>query len=145
MKASALILALMTGIAAAPAAAQDSAPAVVADSADSQLYAQDRRARTSFDQAAFNRTFRHETMTVNGGTRIHYVVGGAGPPLLLLHGFPQTWLEWRLIMPALAEAGYTVIAPGLRRFGDSDKPLSGYDAGLEALALFSRRISSGAR
>jgi pimeloyl-ACP methyl ester carboxylesterase len=67
-------------------------------------------------------------MTVNGGTRIHYVVGGAGPPLLLLHGFPQTWLEWRLIMPALAEAGYTVIAPDLRGFGDSDKPLSGYDA-----------------
>jgi pimeloyl-ACP methyl ester carboxylesterase len=47
---------------------------------------------------------------------------------VLLHGFPQTWREWRLVMPALAKAGYTVIAPDLRGFGDSDKPLDGYDA-----------------
>jgi pimeloyl-ACP methyl ester carboxylesterase len=43
-----------------------------------------------------------------------------------LHGFPQSWYEWRHIMPALAK-NYTVIAPDLRGFGDSSKPITGYD------------------
>jgi pimeloyl-ACP methyl ester carboxylesterase len=46
---------------------------------------------------------------------------------MLLHGFPQHWREWRLVMPALADAGYTVVAPDLRGFGYSDKPLDGFD------------------
>jgi pimeloyl-ACP methyl ester carboxylesterase len=77
---------------------------------------------------AFWNVFRDETVVVNNGVRIHYVIGGSGPALLLLHGFPEHWREWRLVMPALVEAGYTVIAPDLRGFGDSDKPLDGYDA-----------------
>jgi pimeloyl-ACP methyl ester carboxylesterase len=81
-----------------------------------------------FDDAAFGMPFRHEIVAVNNGVRIHYVIGGTGPALVLLHGFPQHWREWRLVMPALVEAGYTVIAPDLRGFGDSDKPLDGYDA-----------------
>jgi len=70
--------------------------------------------------------FAHHFADVNG-TRIHYVSGGEGPAIVLLHGWPLTWREWRGIMPALAEAGFTVIAPDLRGLGDSDKPSSGYD------------------
>lgn len=69
--------------------------------------------------------FSHHTAAVNG-VRLHYVMGGEGPPVLLLHGWPQTWWEWRRIMPALAER-FTVIALDLRGFGDSEKPESGYD------------------
>lgn len=57
---------------------------------------------------------------------MHYVTAGAGEPLVLLHGFPQTWYEWRLVMPALA-ARYRVIAPDLRGLGASSRPAGGYD------------------
>jgi pimeloyl-ACP methyl ester carboxylesterase len=57
---------------------------------------------------------------------MHYVIGGQGDPVVLLHGFPQSWYEWRHIMPALAK-NYTVVAPDLRGFGDSSKPVTGYD------------------
>ena len=70
--------------------------------------------------------FTHHFAEVNG-TRIHYVSGGAGPAVVLLHGWPLTWREWRGIMPALAQAGFTVVAPDLRGLGDSDKPSNGYD------------------
>jgi pimeloyl-ACP methyl ester carboxylesterase len=69
--------------------------------------------------------FTHQTATVNG-IDLHYVRGGQGEPVILLHGFPQTWYEWRKVMPVLAQH-YTVIAPDLRGFGDSSKPESGYD------------------
>jgi haloacetate dehalogenase len=55
------------------------------------------------------------------GTEIHFEVGGAGPPLLLLHGFPQTHAMWHRIAPALATR-YTVVCPDLRGYGDSGKP-----------------------
>jgi pimeloyl-ACP methyl ester carboxylesterase len=57
---------------------------------------------------------------------IHYVTAGSGPPVVLIHGWPQTWYSWRRIMPALAQR-YTVIAPDMRGLGDSSRPLSGYD------------------
>jgi pimeloyl-ACP methyl ester carboxylesterase len=61
------------------------------------------------------------------GIQIHYVIGGQGEPVVLLHGWPETWYEWRhVIMPALAK-NYTVIVPDLRGLGDSSKPLTGYD------------------
>jgi pimeloyl-ACP methyl ester carboxylesterase len=69
--------------------------------------------------------FVHHTASVNG-VRLHYVMGGQGEPLVLLHGFPQTWYSWHKVMPALAER-YTVIAPDLRGYGDSSKPRDGYD------------------
>lgn len=69
--------------------------------------------------------FTHHFANVNE-TRIHYVSGGSGPAIVLLHGWPYSWFEWRNIMPALSAAGFTVIAPDLRGFGDSDKPDSGY-------------------
>jgi pimeloyl-ACP methyl ester carboxylesterase len=72
-----------------------------------------------------NVTFSHHTATVNG-TQLHYVIGGKGDPVVLLHGWPETWYEWRHVMPALAK-NYTVIAPDLRGLGDSSKPPSGYD------------------
>ena len=67
----------------------------------------------------------HHAALANG-VRIHYVRAGQGDPVVLLHGFPQTWYMWRKIIPALAER-YTVIAPDLRGFGESSKPIGGYD------------------
>lgn len=67
----------------------------------------------------------HHTVEVNG-VRLHYVTAGAGDPVVLLHGWPQTWHEWRHLIPVMASR-YTVVAPDLRGFGDSDKPASGYD------------------
>ena len=61
-----------------------------------------------WNENAFNRSFRHEVATA-GNVRIHYVIGGNGPLVTLLHGFPQHWREWRHVMPMLAEAGYTVV------------------------------------
>jgi pimeloyl-ACP methyl ester carboxylesterase len=56
----------------------------------------------------------------------HYVRAGTGFPVVLLHGWPQTWFAWRKIIPTLAQR-YTVIAPDLRGLGDSSRPLEGYD------------------
>jgi len=63
-----------------------------------------------------------------GDLRQHVVTGGQGPPLLLVHGWPQTWYAWRLVMPALAR-DFTVIAPDQRGCGLSGKPENGYDTG----------------
>ena len=72
-----------------------------------------------------NMTFSHHMATVNG-IQMHYVIGGQGDPVVLLHGWPETWYAWHHVMPALAK-NYTVIAPDLRGLGDSSKPLTGYD------------------
>ena len=61
--------------------------------------------------------------TVNG-VGIHYRKGGSGPPLLLLHGHPETHVMWHKIAPDLAER-FTVVASDLRGYGDSDKPPAG--------------------
>lgn len=63
-----------------------------------------------------------------GTLRLHAVVGGDGPPLLLLPGWPQTWYAWRLVMPALAR-DFKVIAVDPRGVGLSEKPEDGYDTG----------------
>jgi pimeloyl-ACP methyl ester carboxylesterase len=57
-----------------------------------------------------------------GEVRLHYVEAGEGPLVLLLHGFPQFWYEWRHQIPALVEAGFRVIAPDMRGYNLSDKP-----------------------
>ena len=72
-----------------------------------------------------NMTFSHHTASVNG-IKLHYVIGGHGDPVVLLHGWPETWYGWHKVMPALAK-NYTVIAPDLRGLGDSSRPLTGYD------------------
>jgi pimeloyl-ACP methyl ester carboxylesterase len=67
---------------------------------------------------------RHQ-VAVNG-IRLQVTEAGSGPPVILLHGFPETSYGWRHQIPPLAER-YHVIAPDLRGYGDSDKPYTGYD------------------
>jgi pimeloyl-ACP methyl ester carboxylesterase len=67
----------------------------------------------------------HHGRTVNG-VRLHYVIAGSGDPVLLLHGWPQTWYAWRHVMSLLSEH-YSVIVPDMRGCGDSEKPYTGYD------------------
>ena len=69
-----------------------------------------------------------------GDLRQHVVTGGEGPPLLLVHGWPQTWYAWRLMMPALA-GDFQVVAPDQRGTGLSGKPPGGYDAATLAADL----------
>lgn len=61
-----------------------------------------------------------------GDVRLHYVTAGSGDPVVLLHGWPQTWFCWRNVIPLLAER-FRVVAPDLRGLGDSSRPSSGYD------------------
>jgi pimeloyl-ACP methyl ester carboxylesterase len=61
-----------------------------------------------------------------GELRMHVAEKGQGPPLVLLHGWPQHWYEWREVIPALTER-YRVVCPDLRGFGWSDAPGAGYD------------------
>jgi pimeloyl-ACP methyl ester carboxylesterase len=75
----------------------------------------------------FTDTFTSRYVDANG-VRLHAVVGGTGPPLLLIHGWPGSWYYWRLVMPALAQ-DFEVIAADQRGIGLSDKPEDGYDAG----------------
>jgi pimeloyl-ACP methyl ester carboxylesterase len=82
-------------------------------------------AKTMAADARFDAIFVHRKQQVNGAT-IHYVIGGKGDALVLIHGWPVTWYEWHKIMPALAEH-YTVIAPDLRGMGDSEKTVAGYE------------------
>jgi pimeloyl-ACP methyl ester carboxylesterase len=63
-----------------------------------------------------------------GDVRLHAVIGGDGPPLLLVHGWPQTWYQFRLLMPALAR-DFQVVAVDQRGIGLSDRPEDGYDTG----------------
>jgi len=69
-----------------------------------------------------------------GELRLHAVIGGDGPPLLLVHGWPQTWYAWRMLMPALAR-DFSVVAVDQRGIGLSDKPQDGYDTGTLAADL----------
>jgi pimeloyl-ACP methyl ester carboxylesterase len=70
-------------------------------------------------------TLEHHTTRLSDVV-LHYVTCGQGDAVVLLHGWPQTWYEWRKIIPALAER-YTVIAPDMRGLGDSSRPATGYD------------------
>ncbi|MDE0205103.1 MAG: alpha/beta hydrolase [Candidatus Tectomicrobia bacterium] len=72
-----------------------------------------------------SRQFQHAFADLDD-VRLHYVTAGAGPAVLLLHGWPQTWYMWRDVIPGLAQR-YFVIAPDLRGLGDSSRPVGGYD------------------
>ena len=83
--------------------------------------------------AGFTETFSSRIIDT-GGHRQHIVVGGDGPPLLLVHGWPESWYAWRLVMPTLAEH-FTVVAVDQRGMGLTDKPDTGYDSGSLAADL----------
>ena len=63
----------------------------------------------------------HRTAAL-GEVRLHYVEAGEGPLVVLLHGFPEFWYGWRHQIPALADAGYRVVAPDMRAYNLSNKP-----------------------
>jgi pimeloyl-ACP methyl ester carboxylesterase len=82
-----------------------------------------------------NVLFKHYRDNING-IAMHYVIGGKGDAIVLLHGWPQTWYEWRDVMPVLANNNFTVIVPDLRGLGDTSKPASGYDGNTTASDIY---------
>jgi pimeloyl-ACP methyl ester carboxylesterase len=68
----------------------------------------------------------HHTAKIDG-TRFHYVTAGVGEPVLLLPGWPESWIAWRKVVPLLVSAGRRVVVLDPRGFGESDKPAGGYD------------------
>ncbi|XP_062941923.1 bifunctional epoxide hydrolase 2 isoform X3 [Cynocephalus volans] len=64
----------------------------------------------------------HGYVTVKPGVHLHFVELGSGPPVCLCHGFPESWFSWRYQIPALAQAGYRVLAVDMKGYGDSSAP-----------------------
>lgn len=78
--------------------------------------------------AALDTSLSHGTAQLQPDVRLHYVVAGMGPrTMVLLHGYPQTWWEWRHVLAPLVKAGWRVVAPDYRGAGGSSKPPEGYD------------------
>jgi haloacetate dehalogenase len=95
-----------------------------------------------YRRAVFGPEFDEIDVTVTGGVRIHGVRGGSGPPVLLLHGFPQSHVMWHRIAPELARE-HTVVAADLRGYGDSGRPESGPDhAGYSFRAMAGDQVAS---
>src|SRR5918998_206114 len=70
----------------------------------------------------------HGMADIEPGLRLHYVTAGESPrTIVLIHGFPQTWWEWREVIEPLVDAGYRVVAPDYRGAGNSWRPAGGYD------------------
>jgi pimeloyl-ACP methyl ester carboxylesterase len=70
----------------------------------------------------------HGMADIEPQLRLHYVTAGEGErTVVLLHGFPQTWWEWRRAIPDLVDAGFRVVAPDYRGAGNSFRPQGGYD------------------
>jgi epoxide hydrolase A/B len=63
----------------------------------------------------------HRFIETNG-IRMHVAEAGAGPLVVLCHGFPESWYSWRHQLPALAEAGFHAVAPDMRGYGQTDRP-----------------------
>jgi len=66
-------------------------------------------------------TVNHRTVETNG-IRMHLAEQGAGPLVLLCHGFPESWYSWRHQLGALADAGFHAVAPDMRGYGQTDRP-----------------------
>jgi pimeloyl-ACP methyl ester carboxylesterase len=84
--------------------------------------------------AGLSRDFSSQIMRVNG-VATHYVRGGSGPAIVLLHGFPQDWFEWHKIMPQLAKR-FTVVALDLPGIGRSSPTPGRYDAAAMARTVY---------
>jgi haloacetate dehalogenase len=82
------------------------------------------RAVRKLGAAPFLEGFALCDVELENGITLRAAVGGSGPPLLLLHGHPQTHATWRKVAPALAQH-FTIVAPDLRGYGDSSKPAGG--------------------
>ena len=76
-------------------------------------------------ELGLNLQLKHEWANL-GDVRLHYVTGGEGPAVVLLHGWPQTWYMWRDVLPGLMQR-YRVYAVDMRGLGDSSRPATGYD------------------
>ena len=87
--------------------------------------------------------FEERRIETSGAT-INLVTGGSGPPLLLLHGYPQTHVLWRKIAPRLAQ-DFTLVIPDLRGYGDSSKPPSGKASKRRTPSCRGSSRSSGSR
>ncbi len=87
--------------------------------------------------------FEHRYHSADG-VRTHYVIGGSGPAVVLVHGWPYTWRVWQPTMRLLAQAGYTVIAPDLRGLGESSVPGDGVSYDKVTVAGDIRRIAAAA-
>src|SRR5438445_11760741 len=74
-------------------------------------------------------TISHRLVGANG-LHIHVAEAGAGPLVLLLHGFPDLWYTWRHLLPVLARSGYRAIAPDLRGYGETEAPSAVEDYGI---------------
>ena len=104
----------------------DVSPAADNDSASRQAVGGPAAANGDAELAAgLDGDFRSEYAEVNG-VRLHYVIGGQGEPLILLPGWPETWWEYRKIMPALATR-YRTVTVDIRGMGGSSKPGSGFE------------------
>lgn len=91
--------------------------------------------------AAANETIVSRTAEING-VKLHYITAGHGAPLILLHGYAETSLMWKPIIPVLAER-FTVIAPDLPGIGDSDIPAHGLDMKSAAIRIHDLAKSLG--
>src|SRR5258705_540 len=76
------------------------------------------------------------------GTRFHYVTAGTGDPVLLIPGWPESWIAWRKVLPLLVSAGRRVVVIDPKGFGESDKPAGGYDLDTAALEEYPRQYSA---
>jgi pimeloyl-ACP methyl ester carboxylesterase len=77
------------------------------------------------------------------GIRFHYVTAGSGEPVLLLPGWPESWIAWRKVVPLLVNAGRQVYVLDPRGIGDSDKPQGGYDLDTAARDLHAFLAATG--
>ena len=84
-----------------------------------------------------------DTLPVNG-LRMRVAQQGAGPLVLLCHGFPESWYSWRHQLAALAAAGYRAVAPDMRGYGGTDAPVAIVAQHLEAAAAQTRGDLEGA-
>src|ERR1700719_6400 len=64
---------------------------------------------------------KHGFASTNG-IKMHYVEAGSGPLVVMCHGWPESWYSWRHQIPAIAEAGFRVVAPDQRGYGQTDAP-----------------------
>ncbi|OWK07331.1 EPHX2 [Cervus elaphus hippelaphus] len=79
-------------------------------------------------------TVTHGYVPIKPGVRLHFVELGSGPVVCLCHGFPESWFSWRYQIPALAQAGFRVLAVDMKGYGESSAPPEIEEYSLEVLS-----------